>query len=186
MKCSLKNEDRTLPLPKSGKKIALIGFIGSNAIVHGGGSGSVVPSSIATPLAGVTAVVGSMVTSYNGTEATQAAAVATAADIAVVFVGTYSQEGSDRTSLSLDDGGPANNQNALIEAVAKANPNTVVVVGTPGAILMPWSGSVKSILINFMPGQEAGNAVADVLFGDLPAPWLNPVVTPFHAILTLF
>ena len=51
--------------------------------------------------------------------------------------------GHDRQSLSLDDGGPANNQNALIEAVVKANPNTIVVVSTPGAVLMPWSGSVK-------------------------------------------
>ena len=51
--------------------------------------------------------------------------------------------GRDRQSLSLDDGGPANNQNALIEAVVKANPNTIVVVSTPGAVLMPWSGSVK-------------------------------------------
>ena len=54
----LKNDDSILPLPKSGKKIAVVGFIGSNAVVHGGGSGSVVPSFIASPLAGITSVAG--------------------------------------------------------------------------------------------------------------------------------
>ena len=88
-----------------------------------------------------------------------AAAAAKAAEVAVVFVGTLSHEGGDRASLSLDDGGPKNNQNALIEAVAAANPNTVVVMAVPGAVLMPWSSKVKAIVTNFMPGQQAGHAM---------------------------
>lgn len=70
-------------------------------------------------------------------------------------------------SLSLDDGcdpdtrpghdstqclGNNNNQNALVEAIAKAQKNTVVVLSIPGAILMPWSPNVPAILTNFMPG----------------------------------
>ena len=80
-----------------------------------------------------------------------------------VFAGTLSGEGSDRQSLSLDDGISANNQNALIEAVAAANPDTVVVLTVPGAILTPWKAQVKAMLTNFMPGQQCGNAITDVL-----------------------
>ena len=105
------------------------------------------------------------VTYNDGKDTSAAAAAAKAADVAIVFVATLSHEGGDRASLSLDDGGPANNQNALVAAVAAAQPNTVVVVTTPGAILMPWSKSVKAIVTNFLPGQQAGNAIADVLFG---------------------
>ena len=83
-----------------------------------------------------------------------------AADVAVVFVGTLSTEGADRVSLSLDEGTPRRNQNALIEAVAEAQANTVVFIATPGAILMPWLDSVKAVLTNFMPGQQGPNSIA--------------------------
>ena len=85
------------------------------------------------------------------------------ADIAVVFVGTSSTEGADRDSLSLDDGGPKNNQNALVEAVAEAQPNTVVVIATPGAVLMPWMDSVKAVVTNFMPGQQGLHSIENNL-----------------------
>ena len=71
------------------------------------------------------------------------------ADVAVVFVQTTSSEGGDRGSLSLSD-----DQNQLVEAVAKANKNTVVVAVTPGALLMPWADKVAAVLVPFMPGQE--------------------------------
>ena len=54
-------------------------------------------------------------------------------------------------------------------AVAKAaGKKTAVVASVPGAILMPWSKDVAAVLTNFLPGQQAGNAIADVLFGKVP------------------
>lgn len=173
----LKNDKSVLPLPKD-KKIAVIGFGKQGAVIHGGGSGSVVASFISTPFDGIVAQAGSgaTVTFSNGTDLNEAVGLAKAADYAIVFVGTVSSEGSDRKSLSLDDGcnvgaretqcqGNNKNQNNMISAVAAANPKTIVVMSVPGAVVMPWSLSVPAILTNFMPGQQAGNAIADVLFG---------------------
>ena len=68
-----------------------------------------------------------------------------------------SGEAVDRLSLHLSEG-----QEELVKAVSSANPNTIVVALIPGAILMPWAENVKSILLGFFPGQEGGNAVAEV------------------------
>ena len=90
----------------------------------------------------------------DGTDLGEAVGMAKAADVAVVFVATLSHEGGDRTSLSLDDGcepdtrpghtgvghpceGNNHNQNAMVSAIVKANPNTVVVMSVPGAVLSP-------------------------------------------------
>jgi beta-glucosidase len=185
----LKNDGDVLPLPAD-KKIAVIGFGTDGAVVHAGGSGSVVASYIATPFDGINAAAGSgaTVTFNNGTDLVAAAAAAKDADYAVVFVATLSHEGGDRASLSLDDGctvdkfgqckGNNNNQNAMIEAVTKANAKTIVVASVPGAILMPWSGDVAAILTNFMPGQQAGNAIADVLFGKVNPTAKLPITMP--------
>lgn len=185
----LKNDGNVLPLPQ-GKKLALLGFAGSNAVVHGGGSGSVVPSHVVAPIEGILAAAGkgAEVTYNNGTDISAAAGVAASADYAIVFVGTLSHEGGDRSSLSLDDGcdvdaqgqcsGGNHIQNELISAVAKANSKTIVVASVPGAVLMPWSGDVAAILTNFMPGQQAGNAVADVLFGKVNPSAKLPLTFP--------
>lgn len=101
------------------------------------------------------------ITYNDGSDPAAAAALAASADVAIVIVATTSSEGSDRPSLAL----PAE-QDAYVAAVAKAQSNTVVVVRSPGAVLMPWVDDVPAILATFMPGQEAGNAMADVLFGD--------------------
>jgi beta-glucosidase len=166
----LKNEGGILPLATSGQTVAVIGFGDTGAVVHGGGSGSVVASFTATPLAGVKAATSGKVTFADGTDLAAASALAHAADVAIIFVGTLSHEGGDRLSLSLDDGcdvntkpGQANpqctgnnhNQTQMIERIAAANPNTVVVMSIPGAVLTPWAGSVKAILTNFMPGECA-------------------------------
>lgn len=85
-------------------------------------------------------------------------------DVALVFVGTsnqYETEGMDRENLSLPE-----NQDALIKAVSKANKNTVVVVITGSPVLMNgWINNVKGILQAWFGGDEAGNAIADVLIG---------------------
>eukprot|EP00051_Salpingoeca_urceolata_P028005 m.484425 g.484425 ORF g.484425 m.484425 type:complete len:780 (-) comp23350_c0_seq1:125-2464(-) len=106
-------------------------------------------------------------------DATKGAAAATGADVAVVFVGTSSSEGSDRKTLALDP-----SQDALVEAVAKANKNTIVVVVTPGAVLMPWKDQVSAIAVVFMPGQEYGNAIADIAFGTVNPSGRLPITMP--------
>ncbi|MFL6632017.1 MAG: glycoside hydrolase family 3 C-terminal domain-containing protein [Massilia sp.] len=91
------------------------------------------------------------------------AAVETArgADVAVVFVNQVTGEEMDRDNYDL----PAD-QNALVEAVSAANPNTVVVLNTGGAVTMPWLSKVKGVVQMWYPGSAAGTGIASVLFGD--------------------
>ena len=84
------------------------------------------------------------------------------AQVAIVFASYPESEGSDLTSISLP-----NNQNAMIDAVAAANPNTIVVLNTGGPVLMPWLSSVKGVVEAWYPGQDDGTAIASVLFGDI-------------------
>ncbi|MET9365010.1 glycoside hydrolase family 3 C-terminal domain-containing protein [Streptomyces sp. NPDC006632] len=104
-----------------------------------------------------------------------AARAAGRADVAVVVVGTteYDEcEGRDRAGIAL---GPE--QDALVRAVAAANPRTVVVVNSGGPVEMPWRDEVGALLLSWFPGQEGGTALADVLFGRaepggrLPTTW---------------
>ncbi len=90
----------------------------------------------------------------------EAAAIAGKSDAAIVVLGIASGEGVDRQDLNLSD-------QALITAVSRANPHTIVVVYNPAQVLLPWADQVPAILVGWLPGQEAGNALADVLFGDV-------------------
>ena len=93
----------------------------------------------------------------------RAANLAAQSDVALVFVGTngdWESEGHDRTDLELPG-----EQAALIERVAAANPNTVVVLQTGSPIVMPWLDRVAGVIQAWFPGQECGNAIADALFG---------------------
>ncbi len=97
-------------------------------------------------------------------------------DLAIVCVGNSNEietEGIDRTSIAL----PAA-QDELVEAVAKANPRTVVVLTTGAPVLMPWVDRVAGILQAWFAGQEEGNALADVLFGDVNPSGKLPVTFP--------
>lgn len=190
----LKNTAQTLPLsPGTSSKFAVLGFGSDNAIVHGGGSGSVVPSYVARPVDAIQHVAGNKASvSYNdGTDMSAAVDAAAAADYAIVFVGTLSHEGGDRESLSLDDGcqtdshsnqckGNTQHQNELVRAVAAVNSKTIVVVSSPGAILMPWSthANVSGVLMHFLAGQQVGNAIADVLFGSVNPSARLPITMP--------
>jgi beta-glucosidase len=94
---------------------------------------------------------------------TEAAAVAAAADYAVVCIGTTAEwetEGEDRWGVDLPG-----RQDELVHAVARANPRTVVVLQTGGPVLMPWLDAVPAVVQAWFPGQEAGHAIADVLVG---------------------
>jgi beta-glucosidase len=105
----------------------------------------------------------------------EAERLASEADAVVLMVGTTAldeSEGHDRSSLSLQP-----EQDLLVTRVAAANPRTVVVVSAGAPVLMPWRNDVAAILLTWFPGQEAGNALADMLLGRvepggrLPTTW---------------
>ncbi|WP_020541561.1 beta-glucosidase family protein [Nonomuraea coxensis] len=124
----------------------------------------------------------------------EAVRVAAACDVAVVVAGTTPEvesEGFDRTGLALPG-----RQDELVRAVIAANPRTVVVVNAGSPVEMPWAEEAAAVLLIWFPGQEAGTALADVLFGDaepggrLPTTWPRrladaPVsaVTPVDGVL---
>ncbi len=108
-------------------------------------------------------------------EIARAVRLAQAADLAVVVVGTTEEmesEGFDRATLDLPG-----RQDELVGRVADANPRTVVVVNTGAPVLLPWADKVPAVLLTLFPGQEYGNALADVLLGRsepggrLPVTW---------------
>ncbi|KAI8577923.1 hypothetical protein K450DRAFT_249904 [Umbelopsis ramanniana AG] len=176
----LKNINQTLPLsnPKS------IGIIGNDAdsanygplgctelpclsgtIASGFGSGGSYYPYIISPAAGIQARAPNSTqvkTSLSNLNIIAAIQIAKSVDYPIVFVNADAGEAFDRISLNVDTFG-----NELIEAIAKHNPNTIVVIHAAGPVLMPWVNNVKAIVYAGLPGQENGNSIADVLFGDV-------------------
>ncbi|MGA5138413.1 glycoside hydrolase family 3 C-terminal domain-containing protein [Streptomyces azureus] len=112
-------------------------------------------------------------------EIAEAVAAAQAADVAVVVVGTNEEvesEGWDRTALDLPG-----HQNDLVRKVIAANPRTIVVVNAGAPVLLPWADEAPVLLWAWLPGQEAGHALADVLLGRTEPsgrlPWTLPART---------
>jgi len=106
----------------------------------------------------------------------RAATAAAAADVVVVIVGTdddWETEGEDRTGLAL----PLD-QDDLVAAVVAANPNTVVVLNTGSPVTMPWLDAVPAVLQMWFPGQELGDALVDVLTGDVEPGGRLPITFP--------
>ncbi len=103
-------------------------------------------------------------------EAVEAAA---AADVAVIYARNYETENIDRPSLSLP-----NDLDRLIASVAEANPRTIVVLVTGQPVTMPWVDAVPSVLQAWYPGQEQGNAILDVLLGEVNPSGKTPVTFP--------
>jgi beta-glucosidase len=106
----------------------------------------------------------------------RALSLAAESDVAVVVVGTNEEvesEGFDRTSLALPG-----RQDELVSAVAAANPRTVVVVNSGAPVLLPWVDEVAAVLVSWFPGQEFGNALADVLTGKVEPGGRLPVTWP--------
>ena len=91
----------------------------------------------------------------------EAAQAAAQSEAAVVYVRTYEGEERDRVSLKLPQ-----NADQLVRAVTAANPNTVVVLASGGAVTMPWLDQAPAVLQSYFGGQEEGNALASILFGD--------------------
>jgi beta-glucosidase len=101
------------------------------------------------------------------------AALAGRADVAIVFATQLELEGYDSPDLSLPGG-----QDGLIAAVAAANPNTIVVLETGNPVAMPWRESVKAILAAWYPGEAGGQAIAEILSGEVNPSGKLPVTFP--------
>ena len=172
----LKNENHLLPID-AGRvhTIALIGPYAGAAHTGGGGSSAVAPLYTVAPLDGLRRVAGPAVRiMYDaGDVVEKASRLAAASDVAIVMLGNKDREGTDRPSLSLP-----NDQDRIVTAVAAANPRTVVVLKTGGAVLMPWLPQVPAVLEAWYPGEEDGNVVADLLFGAATPSGKLPVTFP--------
>jgi beta-glucosidase len=113
----------------------------------------------------VTAIRFGMLPPQPAEEIDRAVALAVGSDIALVFAGTngeWETEGNDRTDMELPG-----DQNDLIARIAAVNPKTVVVLQTGGPVTMPWLDKVAGVIQAWFSGQECGNAIADVLFGEV-------------------
>ncbi len=182
----LTNRDAILPLGARARRIVVIGGHADAGTMVGGGSSKVLgdegasislPASRdgngpfaamldqdfnrSSPLAAIRALSpGAEVRFRDGRYPAEAALAASEADVASVFATQYQTEGFDVPDLSLPNG-----QDALIAAVAAANPNTIVVLQTGGPVTMPWKDDVKAIVEAWYPGARGGEAIAEVLFG---------------------
>ncbi|WBP89074.1 glycoside hydrolase family 3 C-terminal domain-containing protein [Kitasatospora cathayae] len=180
----LRNQNATLPLDATRlKSVAVIGPWADRAYTGGGGSSHVTPypEQTVTPRQGIAARAGTntQVRYHPGDDPKAAASVAAGADAAVVVVGDQETEGADRDSLDL---APADD--ALIRAVAAANPHTIVVLNSGGPVTMPWLDAVPAVVEAWYPGEQSGAALADVLFGDTDPGGRLPVTFPTSANAT--
>lgn len=190
----LKNEAGVLPLSTQAapKRVAIIGSYADKAVLSGGGSAVVTPiggnavpglgpggwlTQVWQPSSPMKALQQQLPATQfafdAGTDVNAAAKAAAAADVAIVFVHQWTAESLDAPSLSLDG-----NQDAVVSAVAKANPNTIVVVESGGAVLMPWAKDVKAILAAFYPGSGGGEAIARLLTGAINPSGRLPITFP--------
>jgi beta-glucosidase len=113
---------------------------------------------------------------HSGDLMEAAVALANRSDVVIVVAGLtkeWETEGSDRVNMDLPG-----EQNALIERIAAANPNTVVVLNAGSPLHMPWLDKVAAVLQSWYLGQETGNALADVLFGDVNPSGKLPTTFP--------
>jgi beta-glucosidase len=191
-------------LPLDSNKLMTIAIIGSHAdvaVLSGGGSAQVVPvggpaltegtpcppcwSRViwdpSSPLNAIRAKVpGSSVQFDDGTNAASAAGLAASSDVAIVFVSQWESEGMDVPRLNFTDVIHATpiDQDALVSAVAAANPKTIAVLENGGPKVMPWLASVSAVLEGWYPGQRGAEAIANILFGDVNPSGKLPMTFP--------
>jgi beta-glucosidase len=192
----LLENDGILPLADAGR-IAVIGGHAQLGVPVGTGSSAVVPpGGFAAEIAiGGPGIMGSMRNLFllpsspleelrarlpgaaiefdPGMAPAEAALLAARSDVAIVFAIRVEGEGFDLPDLSLPWG-----QDAVIEAVAAANPNTIVVLETGNAVAMPWRDEVRAIVQAWYPGQAGGQAIAEVLSGAVNPSGRLPVTFP--------
>jgi beta-glucosidase len=167
-----------LPLLPTLRHVLVVGAHADRGVPSGGGSSQVIPRGgialkepegtgrdmifdPASPLEALRRRLPQTTVDYDdGADPRRAAGKATAADAAIVFADQYLTEGADAPGLILPTG-----QDGLIDAVARANPRTVVVLETGGPVLMPWLGKTAAVLEAWYPGQKGGEAIADILAG---------------------
>ena len=187
-----------LPLSPAARRIVLVGGHADAGVLSGGGSSQVVPVSgpaltvktpsadgnpltarltvydPSSPLAAIKAAAPDAVVEYlDGADPRLAAERARGADAVIVFAVQWMSEGYDARDLSLPDG-----QDALIAAVADANPRTVVVLETGNPVLTPWLDKTAALLEAWYPGAKGGEAIADILFGATNPSGRLPVTFP--------
>ncbi|MCJ2185848.1 glycoside hydrolase family 3 C-terminal domain-containing protein [Novosphingobium beihaiensis] len=194
----LRNEGNVLPLARTAQRILVVGGNANIGVLSGGGSSQV--HAQGGPVAEVPMVRNddpfanflmqqyqgnppldairkaapqASVTYRNGAYISEAVAQAKRADMVIVFATSWSTEGFDRPGLSLPNG-----QDALIAAVAKANPKTVVVLETGNPVDMPWLDQTAAVLEAWYPGVRGAEAIASVLFGDTNPSGRLPVTFP--------
>ncbi len=190
----LKNAGGQLPLEASAiHSIAVIGSHADAGVLSGGGSdqvnaagGNAVPPAEggrqhgegvwhpSPPLAAIRAKAAGVRVEYDpGTDVAAARKLAAASDIAIVFGSQRTHEGGDVENLSLPD-----KQDELISQVASANPHVIVVLETGGPVTMPWLDKVGAVLEAWYPGIRGGEAIANILFGDVNPSGKLPVTFP--------
>lgn len=190
----LKNADGVLPLNKDARHIAIIGGHADIAMISGGGSAQVDPpggNAIApagkkathwqdhiwfptSPLKALRAQLPDAKIEFDSGQDLEAAAnLAKDSDVAIVFAYQWESEGMDLPNLSLPD-----NQDALIERVAKANPHTIVVLETGTAVKMPWLNNVQGIMEAWYAGSDGHRALANILTGRVNPTAKLPITFP--------
>ncbi len=162
----LKNQDHILPLQEE-KKTAVIGYMAKHLRYQGGGSSHITAIAVSDPIDYLSDELYAEGCDENGNTTEEllkeAAEKAGQAETAIVFAGLpdrYDCEGFDRGDMKMPEG-----HNRMIETVAEANPDTVVVLFSGSAVECSWSNHVKGILYMGLPGEAGGEAVADLLYG---------------------
>lgn len=171
----LKNEGGLLPL-QAGQKLALIGSAAREAHFQGGGSSHINPTRVDNPFEEIAALAGEVellfAPGYRAEPGRDqdlidaAVSCAQEAEVALLYIALPSyieSEGYDRPNMRLTA-----QQEALIQAVAAVQPQTVVILNNGSAIEMrEWIDQVPAVLEAWMMGQAGGGAIADVLFGQV-------------------
>jgi beta-glucosidase len=190
----LRNQDSLLPL-SAAQSVAVIGGHADKGVLTGGGSsavqspqGNAVPGvepagwpgpriyQPSAPLAAIEKRAQGKVRFVEGKDTAAAAQLAAHSDVAVVFAEQWAAESFDLPTLALPG-----SQNALVEAVAKANPRTIVVLETNGPVAMPWLTRVGAVLEAWYPGAAGGEAIARLLYGEVAPGGRLPVSWPRNA-----
>lgn len=191
----LQNNNKVLPFSKESiKTVALIGKLGKKEVIGDWGSSRVYPAYIITPYQGLKNIVGDKEIVYcDGSNLEEAKAAARKAD-AVIFVVGYDHDdegeyisgdqfegyteamGGDRLNLGLHA-----DEIELIKKVGPVNSNSaVVLIGGNMIMMTEWKDCVGAVLMAYYAGQEGGNAIAEILFGDVNPSGKLPYVVPFR------